>query len=40
MSAGAEGSEAFDAERHTATIDRAEDQPEQPKAHGHLLPSR
>ncbi len=35
MSAGAEGREAFDAEPHTATIDRAEDRPEQPKVHGH-----
>jgi uncharacterized protein (TIGR02611 family) len=37
MSAGAEGSEAFDVERHTATMDRAENQPEQPKAPGHLF---
>ena len=39
MSAGAEGSEAFDVERHTAIIDREQDQAEQPepKAHGHLF---
>ena len=35
MSAGAEGSESFDAEHQTATIDRATDQSGQPTPHKH-----